>query len=116
MAILSHRRAAPSVANRAYRGKKPLPHANSGGCFARFFCQPGYLKTITRAAHGLEVAWALRIGFDFLTDTPHIHIDRPGGHEASIAPDRIQQVVATENPARMPGKIVQQPKLRRRSG
>ncbi len=87
-----------------------------GGCFARFFRQPGHLKTITRATYGLEVAGTLRIGFDFLTDAAHIHIHRPRGHEAGIAPDGIQQVIATEDPARMPGKIVQQTKFGRRGG
>ena len=72
---------------------------------------PGNLETVARATDRLEITGALGIGLNLLTDAPHIDIHRPGGHEAGIPPHGVEQVVAAEDAAGMPGKIVQQPEF-----
>ncbi len=76
----------------------------------------GQLEAIAGSTHRLQVARILRIDLDFLTDAPHININRAGSDKARIAPDRVQQVVAAENPARMARQIIEQPELGRRGG
>ena len=77
---------------------------------------PGDLETIARATDGLEISGALGISLDFLTYAPHIDVHGAWGHKAGIAPDGIEQVIAAEDAAWMPGKVIQQSKFGRGGG
>src|SRR6185437_298897 len=74
-------------------------------------CVAGNLESISGAAHGLQIAWIFRVRLDFLTDTAHVDIHRARSNKAGVAPNRIEEVVAAEDAARMPRQIVEQPEF-----
>src|SRR5580693_6342354 len=70
----------------------------------------GGLEAVTGAAHGFQVAWILRIRLDFFTDPAHVHVYRPRSHVRSVAPNRIQQMIAGKYAAQVACKVIEQPK------
>src|ERR1700732_1615262 len=67
----------------------------------------GGLEAVARAAHGFQVARVFRVGFDFFADAANVNIHRARRHIGSIAPDRIQKMIAGENAAEMAREIIQ---------
>src|SRR5215470_18959443 len=69
------------------------------------------LEKIPGAAHSFQVGRVFRIGLDFLTKPAHVNVHTARRDEAIGAPDRIQQLVASENAVRSRGQIIEKAEL-----
>src|SRR5215471_19429472 len=69
------------------------------------------LEKIPGAAHSFQVGRVFRIGLDFLTKPAHVNVHAARRDEPIRAPDRIQQLVASENAVRSRGQIIEKAEL-----
>src|ERR1700758_2651203 len=69
------------------------------------------LETVAGAAHSLQITRVLGIGLDFFTNASNVDVDRARRDVRCVAPDRIEEMVATENAPRMAGEVVEQAEL-----
>src|SRR5438067_4202411 len=69
------------------------------------------LEPVPGPSHGLKIARRLCIRLNLLPDAPDIDVHRARGYKTSIAPDGVQQVVATKYTSRMTRQVVQQAEL-----
>src|ERR1700761_466883 len=88
-------------------GHNLAPVENSGR-LAIALTSLGHLEAVARAAYRLQIARVLRVALDLLTDAPYVDIDRAWGHESCIAPHRVEQMIAAEDPSGMPRQVIQQ--------
>jgi hypothetical protein len=70
------------------------------------------LEAVARAAHGFEIARIFRVRFDLLPDTADVNIDGPRCHVGSVAPHRIQQMVAGKDATKVAGEVIEQAEFR----
>src|ERR1041385_4458245 len=70
-----------------------------------------YLESIAGAAYGFEIARVLGIDFNLCAELAHVDIDRARGDEGSLAPDRVQDLIAGEDAPGVLGKVMQQAEL-----
>src|ERR1700722_3052209 len=57
----------------------------------------GNLKPIPSSSHSFQIPRVLWVDLDFLTDTAHVYVHRPGRDKARIPPNRVQQVIPAEH-------------------
>src|ERR1700686_1576776 len=69
------------------------------------------LESVAGAAHGLQITRVLGVGLDFFADATNVDVDRARSDVGGVAPDGIEQMVATENAPRMAGEVVEQAEL-----
>src|SRR6266542_4270670 len=72
------------------------------------------LKAITNVANGLDVAWSMRIRFDFGAKRRHASIDSAIIDHDVVSPHGIEKLIAGQGVAGTLGKEFQKPKLFRR--
>src|SRR6266540_5445956 len=72
---------------------------------------PG-VEAVADAPHGLDRAGLLRVVLHLRAEALDGHVDEPGVAEVVVVPDALQQELASEDLARAPGELEQQPELR----
>src|SRR5579862_2117121 len=65
------------------------------------------LKAVSRTTNRAQVTRILRIQFNFFPNAADVNVHRTRRHIGSIAPHRIEQLIAGEDATNVPGKIVQ---------
>lgn len=71
----------------------------------------GHFEAIPCSAHGFKIARGLGIDFNFFSDATDVDIDGPGGDEACVTPDGVEEVVSAEDSAGMADQIVEEAEL-----
>src|SRR5260370_6016533 len=66
------------------------------------------LKAVAGPPYRLQVTRILRIGLDLFTDAPHINVHRARRDVRRIAPDGVEQLVASKNASGVPHEVVEQ--------
>jgi len=79
-------------------------------------CSLWSLEVVTGPTHGLEVARTLRVRLDLFANATGVDIHRTRCHVSGIAPDGLEQLVASKDAADVVGEIIEQPELRGSGG
>src|SRR5438105_15164784 len=70
-----------------------------------------HIEAIAGAVDCFQIPWLIWFQFNFLPDSPHIHINRTRGYVRGVAPNRIKQLVAREDTPGVTDEIVKQLEL-----
>src|SRR5579872_5300315 len=76
----------------------------------------GSLEAVAGAANRFQVARIFGIGLDLFANAPDINIDRSRRYVSSVAPDRIQKMIAAEDASLVPGEVIEQAEFGRGGG
>src|SRR5277367_1134949 len=76
----------------------------------------GNFEAVSGATHGLKIARRLSVCLDLFADAAYVDVDGTGSNEAGVTPDGVEEMVAAEDPSRVPGEVVEQAELGGRGG
>src|SRR6266545_1720092 len=70
------------------------------------------VEAVADPPHGLDRAGLLRVVLHLRAEALDSNVDEPGVSEVVVVPDALQQELASEDLARAPGELEQQPEFR----